>query len=256
MWTQKLLTSQINLKSGRLFVYLHCQYGCLYSLSDHNEFEVSSGFLQRSRDEILFVLLRQMRNPWGTHTCHFEFPHQYLVYWHFWHVQEACQCSNRQMSIIFNMEAMVLVLISVTKVLGLPYHDALWTDFRQFLNSLYQFLMLELLRHSSLKAFISNIIISLGIFSRWMQNLMPMCCLVFEFFFFLATRTTLCLVCSVFFLPVCKNEAIDYTTFVLLLNNEENIPLSDNIVVVRVLFNHVPPPPSKDTDCWLTEVSH
>ncbi len=44
------------------------------------------------------------------------------------------------------MEAMVLVLISVTKVLGLPHRGALWTDFRPSLNYLCHFLMLKLLK--------------------------------------------------------------------------------------------------------------
>ncbi len=42
------------------------------------------------------------------------------------------------------------------------------------------------------------------------------------------------------FLPVCKNNNIHCTTFILTFNDAENIPLSKNIIIVRVSFTHVP----------------
>ncbi len=45
--------------------------------------------------------------------------------------------------------------------------------------------MLELLRHSTPKAFFRNTIVSLGIFSRRIQNSKQTCCWVFNSFFFL-----------------------------------------------------------------------
>ncbi len=44
------------------------------------------------------------------------------------------------------------------------------------------------------------------------------------------------------FLYQCENHAIHHTTFVLALNDVENIPLSENIVVVCVSFTDVNPP--------------
>ncbi len=41
-------------------------------------------------------------------------------------------------------------------------------------------------------------------------------------------------------LPVCKNHTIYRTTFVLILNNVENIPLSRNIIVVHISFKCIP----------------
>ncbi len=71
---------------------------------------------------------------------------------------------------------------------------------------------------------------------------------------FYATRITLCLMRTVS-LPACKNHTIHCTMFVLALNNVENIPLWENIIVVS--FTHIPslpPPPclSEDTESWLT----
>ncbi len=57
-------------------------------------------------------------------------------------------------------------------------------------------------------------------------------------------------------LPVSKNHTIHHTMFVLVFNNEENIPLFGFIVVVWVLFTHIPPSPIQSTDSWLTEVCH
>ncbi len=90
-------------------------------------------------------------------------------------------------------------------------------------------------------------------FSSRKQNSMRMCRFVFRIHFFV-TWAALCLVRTVS-LPVCKNHAIHPAAFVLVLNNAENIPLSKNIIVVRVSFTCVPPPPYEDTDSWLTWVS-
>ncbi len=54
-------------------------------------------------------------------------------------------------------------------------------------------------------------------------------------------------------LPVCKNHTIHCMTFILVLNNAENIPLSKKIVV-HASFAHIPPPSSEDTYSWLAEV--
>ncbi len=81
------------------------------------------------------------------------------------------------------IKATVLVLISVTDVLGLQHCGALWTDFQLSLTSLCHFSMLKLLRHWSPKVFFSNAIVSLSILSSQMQNSTQMCCLVFEFIF-------------------------------------------------------------------------
>ncbi len=60
---------------------------------------------------------------------HFKFQRQYLVQWHFQHVHnvlvDKCQLSSM-------MEA--TMLISVTKVLGLPYCGASCTNFQPLLN--------------------------------------------------------------------------------------------------------------------------
>ncbi len=80
-------------------------------------------------------------------------------------LEDTCRLSSM-------MEATVLVLILVTEVLGLPHSDASWTDFQLSLNSISHFLMLELLRHSSPKAFFSNPIVSLDVFSSRMLNSM------------------------------------------------------------------------------------
>ncbi len=86
--------------------------------------EVSSGSRGPTGDEVPLFLCKQMRNPHGTHTFHFEFVCQYLV--HIFDmfkrladvlVDKFCSCSM--------METMVLVFISVTKVLGLPLHGAM-----------------------------------------------------------------------------------------------------------------------------------
>ncbi len=127
---------------------------------------------------------------------------------------QSCQISSGWMSIIFNDRSNSLELISVTEILDLPYCGALWTDFRPSLNSLCHFLVLELLRHSSPKAFFSNAIVSLGVFSSRTQNSMQTCCMVFEFIFFFATQITLYLIHTVS-LPVCKNQTIHHTTFLL-----------------------------------------
>ncbi len=57
---------------------------------------------------------------------------------------------------------------------------------------------------------------------------------------FSATRTTFRLVCTVS-LAVCKNHAIQHTTFVSMLTDAENMPLSENTVVVYVLYTRISP---------------
>ncbi len=52
---------------------------------------------------------------------------------------------------------------------------------------------------------------------------------------FLATRTTFCLAHTIS-LQKCKNYTIHYTTFILALNDAEDILFSQNIVVVHVSF--------------------
>ncbi len=49
-------------------------------------------------------------------------------------------------------------------------------------------------------------------------------------------------------LPACKNRTILHTTFVLALNDAENISLSEYIVIVWVLFTCI----TEDIDNWLT----
>ncbi len=71
---------------------------------------------------------------------------------------------------------------------------------------------------------------------------------------FFATRTSIHLVRTISLL-IRKNKTIHRTTFVLALNNAENIHPSENIVIACVSFTSVPPPPSKDNS-WLTGVSH
>ncbi len=126
-------------------------------------------------------------------------------------------------------------------------HQCSWTNFRLSLNSLCHFLMLELLRHSFLKAFFSNAIVSLGVFSSWMKNLMQTYCLIFEFIFLQLKQHPFF---AHFFFTCCKNHAIYCTMFVLVLNDAGNIPLSKNIVVLSVLFTHVPSLSSKDAVGW------
>ncbi len=152
-------------------------------------------------------LCEWIRNPRGTHTFHFEFLCQYSIHWHFWHVQDARQCSNGQISIVLRMEATVLASISITKVFGLSHCSASWTDFQPSLNSLCYFLMLELLRHSCLKDFFINKTVSFD------ANVL----LGFQIHFF-ATQTTLHLVYTVS-LPACKNHIIHRMMFVLVLSN-------------------------------------
>ncbi len=83
---------------------------------------------------------------------------------------------------------------------------------------------------------------------------MQTCCLVFKFIFLQFEQHSTSH--TPFFLPECKNHAIQRTTLVLALNDAENIPLSENIVIVRVSFTNIPPPPSDDTDSWLIGVGH
>ncbi len=72
---------------------------------------------------------------------------------------------------------------------------------------------------------------------------------------FFATRITFRFMRTIS-LPACENHAIHRTMFVLALNDAENIPLSENIVVVCVPFTHIPLPPFEDTDTWLTGVGY
>ncbi len=168
-----------------------------------------------------------MRNWHRTHTFHFEFLHQYLIYRHFWHVQGARQCSCGQMLIVFDDESTVFVFISGTKVLGLPHRGASWTDFQPSFNSLCNFLKLELFRHLFPKVFFSNAIVSSGVFffffSRRTRNSLQTCCLIFEFIFFqpkqhLVTRTpilyehiktTLCIIHRLF----CNKQYRKHSSF-------------------------------------------
>ncbi len=72
-----------------------------------------------------------------------------------------------------------------------------------------------------------------------------------------ATQTTLHLVYTIS-LPACKNHTIHHSAFILALNNAENIPLSENIIVVHVSFICVLPPPLPPypkIDSWLTGVN-
>ncbi len=195
----------------------------------------------------------QMKNPHGTHTLHFERLHQYSVQWHFRHVQEACQCSRVQISIIFNNRS---------NVVGIDYSYrsswpttlwCMWNNLQPSLNSLCHFLMFKLLRHclwtpslviqSSLWAFLQAACKIQCKCAAWFSNS------------FSETRTILHLTCTVS-LPASKNHTIYHMTFILALCNAENIPLSENTVVVRASFTCVPPPLFKDKDIWLTEVDH
>ncbi len=84
------------------------------------------------------------------------------------------------------------------------------------------------------------------------QNSMQTRCFVFELIFWQLEQHFY----VYHFLQACKNHTIHRTMFVLVLNDAENIPLSENIIVICVSFTRIPPPPLKDTDSWLTRVSH
>ncbi len=66
---------------------------------------------------------------------------------------------------------------------------------------------------------------------------MQICCLIFRFIFFYNSNNA----------PSCAHHfftsiyTIHRTTFVLIMNNAENIPLSKNIAVVCVPFTHISP---------------
>ncbi len=99
--------------------------------------------------------------------------------------------------------------------------------------------MLELPRHSSPKVFFSNTIVSLSFSSSQTQNSLQMCCLVFEFIFLQLEQH------SVFhtrnFVTRVQKPHYSLCDICFALNDSENIPLSENIVVVCVSFTHVPP---------------
>ncbi len=61
---------------------------------------------------------------------------------------------------------------------------------------------------------------------------------------FFATQTPLCLM-HIISLTVCKTHTIHRTTFILILIDIENIPLSENIIIIRLSFTHVPPASSE-----------
>ncbi len=100
--------------------------------------------------------------------------------------------------------------------------------------------MLELLRHLTLKAFFSNAIAS-GHFLKPSKKFNANALLGFRIHFF-AAQTTLVLARTIS-LPMCKNHTIYHTTFILTFHNAENILLSENIIIICVLFTRVPPTP-------------
>ncbi len=57
-------------------------------------------------------------------------------------------------------------------------------------------------------------------------------------------------------LPVCKKHAVHRIVFILAMNDAENIYWSENMAVVWVFFNYIPPPSFEDTDGWVTGVGH
>ncbi len=121
---------------------------------------------------------------------------------------------------------MVLVLISVIEVFGLPHQGASRTAFQPFLNSFHFRRPSSVMQSFAWALFQAKCKIQCKR-AAWFLNS------------FFATRTTLCLTRTVF-LTVSKNHTIHNTTFVLTLNDTENIPLSENIVVVSVLFTTFP----------------
>ncbi len=133
------------------------------------------------------------------------------------------------MSIIF--ETTVLMLISLTKVLGLPHRGALWTDFRPSLNSLYHSLILKLLRYSFPKAFFGNTNVSSGVFSSRLQNSMQMCCLVIEFIVLQLEQHSV--LCTLFLYQHVK------TTLFIVLRSFWNGMMQETFLLPRILLLYI-----------------
>ncbi len=172
-----------------------------------------------------------MRNPCGTHTFHFEFLHQYSVHWHFWHVQEACQCSSGQISIVFNDG-------SNSVGVDFSHRSSRSTTLRCIVNRLAtNFEFFTPLFNAQITEDICLLKLSLvtqRLFRYFFKPSAKLNAKVQLCFWihFLATWTTLHLACAVSLL--CKNHTIRRMIFILTLNDTENILLSENIVVVHV----------------------
>ncbi len=172
--------------------------------------------------------------------CDFLFEtHQFVI--------GKCQSSSM-------MEATVLTMIAVTKVLGQPHRAAVWTNFRPSLNSLCHFLMLKLNKHLSPKAFFTNAVVFLCILSSQTPNSIQMCCLVFEFIFLQLEQHS---VSHALFLYQCEK-----TTLFIVRRSFWCWTVQKTFLLPRrsLLYMYHSPvfssSPSKDTDSWLTGVGN
>ncbi len=144
------------------------------------------------------------------------------------------------------MEATMLVVISVIKVLGLPHCGSWWIDFRLLLNSICHFLMLELLWHLSPKALFSNTIISLDVFSSQIENSMQMCCLVFKFIFLELEQHTF--MYALFLYQREKTKIFIMRCLFWCGTMQKTFLFLRILLLYMYLFTSVPLPPSENTD--------